>query len=261
MHRLLLQPKRLLAGLGLTVLAVATPVAAAPSQGLPPMDSVPRPVYAGFANTEEDKPRLAVLMRGTPREFLTQLTKALIATRRFEVIGTAPPGLVSAWNKLVPGISLPTCRQLRKSTRVDRVLVCDLKETAGEVKVTTRLVWLDNGEVTRDLALFGKSTAAKTLALQLATFVRRATPIRCQIKSLADDHLVLDLGETSGMVKGTVFDVVRYANNLKPVEVGTVRVTALEPFISRAEVEEAAKDLTPQPGDVAIEQTSEMALN
>ena len=126
---------------------------------------------------------MAVLVRGTPREFGDQLKRALEQTHRFDMVDKVPKVLASNWARLVPGITVAQCRALRQSTKVDRVLVCDLHEELGELHVRTRMVWLDNGEVTREMAMFGKSTAAKTLALQLATFVRRATPLRCQIKA------------------------------------------------------------------------------
>lgn len=242
------------------LLAAAPALAAAPG-GLPPMDSVPKPVNAGFQETVDEKPRLAILLKGTPREFGNQLTRALAGTRRFDVMDKAPQAIANAWPKLVPGIPMAQCRTLRNATHVDRVLLCDLHESGGELRVGTRLVWLDNGEVTRELALFGRSTAAKTLALQLATYVRRAMPLRCQVRSLADDHVVLDLGESSGMQKGSTFHVLRYTTNVTPVEIGTVRVTTLEPFSAKAEVEDAGKGLTVAPGDVAVEESSELALN
>jgi hypothetical protein len=233
--------------------------AGAQTQAFPPIESVPHPINAGFAETPEERPRLAVLLKGTPAEFGKQLLKALELTRRFEMVD-APADLVNARSALQPGITVAQCRALRQKTKVDRVLICDLREATGDVRVNTRMIWLDNGEVSREMAMFGKSTAAKTLALQLATFVRRETPLRCLVRALAEDHVVLDLGETSGMIKGTTFQVIRYATNLKPLTIGTVRVTALEPFAARAEVEDAAKDQAVAPGDVAIEQTSEMGL-
>ena len=249
----------LFAALGALVLGAPAP-ACADNAGLPGMDKVPRPVPAGFAETSEERPRLVVMVTGTPREFERQLGLALDATHRFDM-KAAPAALVAARAKLGPGISVGQARQLRAATSVDRVLMVDLRETAGELRVSTRMVWLDNGEVTRELALFGKSTNARTLAIQLATFVRRATPLRCQVRALVEDHVVLDLGASNGVREGAVFQIVRHASNLKPTLIGTVRVTATEPFAAKAEIEDAVKEFEIAPGDVAIEQSSELALN
>ena len=73
--------------------------------------------------------------------------------------------------------------------------------------------------------------------------------------------MVLDVGETNGVIKGTVFQVTRHANAEHPLSIATIRVTSLEPFSAKADIEDTAKDLTIAPGDSAVEQTDDLALN
>ena len=85
-------------------------------------------------------------------------------------------------------------------------------------------------------------------------------PLRCKVKALLEDRVVLDMGANNGMLKDSIYQVIRYEHNVVPVTIGTVRVTATAPFSASAEVEDAAKDLSIAPGDVAIEQTGGMGL-
>jgi hypothetical protein len=238
-------------------ISVPGPVAAQP---LPPIDSVPRPVEAGFIQTVSEKPRLAIVFDGQPRELNNQLARNLEATRRFAVV-SAPASLVGARSRLGPGITPAVSQSLRKSANVDMVLRCDVRDAAGELKASMRLLDLRNGDVSRELAAFGRASTVGVLAKQLATFVRRAAPLRCYVRALNDDGIVLDLGSADGMAAGATFQVVRHPQNLKPLEVGLVRVTTIDAYTARAEVESTGRGLTVAPGDVAIEQTGEMALN
>ena len=163
-----------LGGLVLLAAIAAGPAHAAnPSNpGFPSIDSVPRPAQPTFAETSADRPRLAMVTTGRATEFGKALATALDKTHRFEVVNPTPSSLNNSFSKLVPGISIVTCKALRKSANVDRVVAYRLTQTRGHVDIHAHVVWLDSGEVSRDLALFADSTSTKTmgqLAVQLSS--------------------------------------------------------------------------------------------
>lgn len=236
------------------------PFKMAPAPRLPDLRSVPAPVPAVFVETAAEKPRLAILFDGTPPEFSKQLGKWLDETHRFAVVGE-PGGLAQFKPKLAPGLMLPDALKIRGTTKVDMVVTCTAKAVLGDLTAVARLTDLRTGEVSRELAIFGKNNEVKTLARTLATYVRQAAPLRCLVHEASEDEILLDLGANDGMKAEATFQILRYPQNLRPVPVATVKLTRLDAFRSHAEVEDARPGMTVAPGDVAVEETGDLALN
>ncbi len=212
------------------------------------------------AETVAEKPRLTVSLAGSP-EFTAALKTSLAATKRFVIVDkpSLKNTLSAASISLSPAITVQQSRRARALAGTDLVLEGTLK-SGPSVQVTTRLFDLRNGEFSRDLSLFGEAGSTKALAGQLATYVRRSVPLRCLIRTMAEDVAILDLGEADGVTVGSFFKVYRHPANTQPVEIGLLRVTQLEAFGARAEVEETKAGQTVGMGDTLVEQTSELNL-
>lgn len=211
------------------------------------------------ADTVDEKPRLAIAISGAPPAFLRALGAKLAATRRFQVVeGQAAQ---TARGRL-GGIPLNAtftpadAAKARRAASVELLLDGRYQAPAGQLRVTARLFDFRTGEFSRDLAMLGDASGADALAGQLAGFVRHAAPLRCRVKDLEEDQLIVDLGAADGVTEGTLFRVYRHPANMQPRELGLVRVTAVQPFASRAEVEEAPKGTTFERGDVLVEKTA-----
>lgn len=216
------------------------------------------------ADTVDDRPRLAIALTGTTAgsPFGKALTEQLNKSRRFELVDR--PKLKSDLSKrkitLSDAITVAQSRSALSLVSTDLVLDANYQAKGGNVKVTTRLYDLRNGEFSRDLALLGSPGEVSGLATALADFVRQSVPIRCLVKAVNEDQIILDLGETDGVKPGSFFKAYRYPSNMRPVEVGLLRVTAVKPFGAVAEVEESVKGYTVQRGDMVMEQTAGMLV-
>lgn len=218
-------------------------------------------VVPAAADTVDEKPRLAIVISGAPAAFTRALGAKLAATKRFMIVeGNA----AQAARNSLRGIQLSAAftpadaAKARAQAKVELLLDGRWQSAGGtNGRVTTRLFDFRTGEFSRDLSLIGDTTGADVLAGQLASFVRHAAPLRCLVKDLEEDQLILDLGTADGVVEGTLFRVYRHPMNMKPRELGVVRITAVQPFAARAEVEEAPKGTTFERGDVLVEKTAD----
>ena len=216
-----------------------------------------------LADTVAEKPRLTVLVDGANPNFLRTLTNKLVETRRFNMVDR--PNLRSRLRgeqiELGAGITVQQSRRALAVGEADMVLEAEVKQNSGSLRIQTRLYDFRSGEFSRDLSLLGSSSDAETLADQLARFVRSSVPIRCLVKDMAEDQVILDLGAMDGVQVGSFYRVFRHPQNMKPVEIGLIRVSAVEPFAAVAEVEETAKGFTLQPGDMLRERTSGLLVS
>lgn len=216
------------------------------------------------ADTVEARPRLAVSLTGTSASspFGKALTEQLTKSRRFELVErpTLKRQLQNRKITLSEAITVAQSRQAQSLAAADLVLDAAYQAKGGTVKVTTRLYDLRNGEFSRDLALLGNPGEVAGLAVALADFVRQSVPIRCLVKDVNEDQIILDLGETDGVKPGSFFRAYRHPRNMRPIEVGLLRVTAVKPFGAVAEVEESVKGYTVQRGDMVLEQTAGMLV-
>jgi hypothetical protein len=253
--------------LALLALFAASPALAAapdpykmpPAPKLPDLRSVPAPVPGVFVETATEKPRLAIIFDGNPPEFAKQLGDSLDRTRRFAVVA-APGSLVQNKPKLAPGLSLQDAQKIRATTKIDMAVVCTSKYVTSQLTAAARLADLRTGEVSRELGIFGQNEGVQALARTLALYVRQAAPLRCLVRAAGEDEILLDLGANDGMKNESTFQILRYPQNLRPVPVATVKLTKVDPFRAHAEVEEARPGMTVQPGDVAVEDTGDLAL-
>lgn len=217
---------------------------------------------AAWADTVADKPRLAVLVDGSAA-FSKQLDSKLEEMRRFDLPAPAASlkgQLAAAKITLAGEPTVEQCLKAHDRTQMDMALVGSYSKGAGGPRILARLYDLRTGEFSRELSLVGDGPDTNALANQLAIFVRQSAPLRCGIKDMQDDVVVIDLGSMDGVTQGATFKVYRYPLNLAPVEIGTVRVTDVQPFAARGEVEDTAKGMSPQAGDVLVEQTSGLLL-
>jgi hypothetical protein len=226
----------------------------------PKLDTLQAPIPAKLIETSAEKPRLAVVSSGTPKEFEDQLIKSLDAMHRFAVITPAPQALTAARPTLGASMLPANAARLRAAAKVDMAVTCDVKSTNNELRASARLADLRTGDVSRELAIFGGTKEVKTLAATLASYIRGAAPIRCLVRAASEDEIVLDLGANDGMRPETTFQVLRYPQNLRPVPVATVKLTRLDKFRAHAEVEDAAPGMTVAPGDVAVEETGDLSM-
>jgi hypothetical protein len=216
------------------------------------------------ADTVDARPRLAVSLAGTSATspFGKALQEQLTKSRRFELVDRPKlkDKLATRRIKLTDMITVAESRSARTMADTDLILDAVYQAKGGNVKVTTRLFDLRTGEYSRDLALLGSPGEVSGLAVALADFVRQSVPIRCLVKDVNEDAVILDLGETDGIKPGSTFKAYRYPQNMRPVEVATLRITAVKPFGAIAEVEESIKGFTVQRGDMVLEQTAGMLV-
>lgn len=214
-----------------------------------------------WADTVTEKPRLAIALAGA-NDFAKALKTQLEATHRFVIVDKPSLKAQLAKAKIVLDgeLSVRDSLRARALTGADIVVDGALKRTNGEMQITTRLYDFRTGEFSRDLSLIGATGDTATLAGQLAGFVRHSAPIRCRIKDVNDDQIELDLGEMDGVKVNTVYRVYRHPLNVKPLEIGLVRVKSVQPFAALAEVEEVPKGITLQRGDALEEQTADLLL-
>ncbi|MEB3221581.1 MAG: hypothetical protein VKS61_05840 [Candidatus Sericytochromatia bacterium] len=214
------------------------------------------PAGPALADTVADKPRLAVAIANAPAPFLTSVGTKLNGTRRFDVVDGAA---ARAKLKAIPlngGFTLENARKARAAANVELLVDGKYEAVGGQVKVTVKLFDFRTGEFSRDLGLLGDAASAESLADQLVGFVRHADPLRCLVKDIDEDQIILDLGAADGITAGSLFRVFRHPLNMKPRELGTVRVTSVQPFASRAEAEVVPAGTVFERGDVLVEQTS-----
>lgn len=207
------------------------------------------------------RPRLLVTMAGTTA-FMGKLGVAIEGSSRFQVVTNARAKTVLKANNItVDGkLSVEKARKAMGLVGADLILDGEAKDVAGAFRVTCRLYDLRTGEITRDLSLLGQSSDIEGMSSQLAAFVRHSVPLKTVVKSLMEDQVVLDLGATDGVREGTMFKVMRYPRNLKPREVGVVKVVKADPFVSMAEVESTVPGVTLEEGDMLVEQTASFLI-
>lgn len=217
---------------------------------------------AGRAATVAAKPRIAISLAGGGA-FARALKKRLEDTHRFDVVTQGDIGelLAERHIKLDASISVQDSLRARAVTNVDMVLDGRAQDFGGNLRVTTRLFDLRTGEYSRDLALMGDDKDLATLAGQLANFVRQSVPLRCLVRAVNDDQIVMDLGAMDGVTAGSVFRILRDAQDVRPVYIGTLQVTSVQPFAAVGEQDDVVKGFTPQPGDTLVEETSGLLLN
>jgi hypothetical protein len=210
-----------------------------------------------LADTVAEKPRLAIAIAGATPAFVTALGAKLAATRRFQVVdGRTARGKLGGI-PLTAAFTPADALKARKAANVELLLDGRWQPSGNTVRITTRLFDFRNGEFSRDLSLIGDTSSADTLAGQLAAFIRHAAPLRCLVKDLEEDQLLLDLGEADGVKVDTLCRVYRHPANMKPRELGVVRITDVQPFAARAEVEEAPKGTVFERGDLLVEKTAD----
>ncbi|MEB3197300.1 MAG: hypothetical protein VKP62_08860 [Candidatus Sericytochromatia bacterium] len=211
---------------------------------------------AALADTVADKPRLAVAIAGAPAPFLTSLGTKLTATRRFVVVDGPAAKAKLKGVPLNADLTLENARKARTAANIELLVDGKYENAGNQLRVTVRLFDFRTGEFSRDLGLLGEGSAAETLADQLVSFIRHADPLRCRVKDIDEDQIILDLGEVDGVRPGSLWRVFRFPGNVKPKELGTLRVTTVQPFAARAEAEQVAPGTVFERGDVLVEQTS-----
>jgi hypothetical protein len=214
------------------------------------------------ADTVADKPRLVVAVSGQAT-FVDALKTKLEGMRRFELLNrpNAKSALQQKKIALDGKLSVEKSKQALAIAGTDLMLDGKVENAAGGLRITSRLYDFRTGEITRDLSLIGDSGDVETLAGQLASFVRHNMPLKCEIKAINEDQIVLDLGSMDGVVQDSLFKVFRHRHNLKPREIGLVRVVKADPFAAAAEAESTAQGVVLEPGDILIEQTSAYVLS
>lgn len=230
------------------------------------------PLAVGAARAEQDslkapidaeaptRPRLAIGLGGNPN-FTNALKKALEDTHRFEVLNK--PNVTSTLRAqgivLDSKLSVEKCRRALTVSGADFVL--DGKVDAGSgMRISCRLYDFRTGEISRDLSLFGNAGDLQGLVNTMSNYVRSNAPIRCAIKDMNDDQVVMEMGTMDGVIPQSTYKVLRYPRNLQPREVGVVRFTKVDAFAASGEVEETKSGMTVQPGDVLVEQTGSFNL-
>jgi hypothetical protein len=214
------------------------------------------PAVPAAADTVTDKPRLGVAISNAPAPFLTSVGTKLNATRRFDVVDGAAARSKLKAIPLNGALTLENARKARAAANVELLVDGKYETVGGQVKVTVRLFDFRTGEFSRDLGLLGDAASAEALADQLVGFVRHSDPLRCLVKDIDEDQVILDLGAADGVTPGSLFRVFRHPLNMKPRELGTVRVTTVQPFAARAEAEVVPPGTVFERGDVLVEQTS-----
>ncbi|HEY9724599.1 MAG TPA: hypothetical protein V6D47_21535 [Oscillatoriaceae cyanobacterium] len=214
------------------------------------------------AATVDAKPRIAISLAGGA-QFARAVQKHLLDTHRFDVVMQGDIGelLAERHIKLDDSISVQDSLRARAATNVDMVLDGRAKDMSGNLRITSRLFDLRTGEYSRDLALMGDDKDLDTLAGQLANFVRQSVPIRCLVRAVNDDQIVMDLGAMDGVTAGSVYRIYRDAHDVQPVYAGTIQVTSVQPFAAVGEQDDVVKGVTPQVGDALVEETSGLLLN
>jgi hypothetical protein len=214
------------------------------------------------ADTVVDKPRLVIAMSGQPA-FVDALKTRLEGMRRFELINrpNAKSALQQKKIALDGKLSVEKSKQALAIAGTDLMLDGKVEDAAGGLRITSRLYDFRTGEITRDLSLIGDAGDVETLAGQLASFVRHNMPLRCEIKAINEDQIVLDLGSMDGIVQDSLFKVFRHRHNLKPREIGLIRVVKADPFAAAAEAESTAQGVVLEPGDILVEQTSAYVIS
>lgn len=207
------------------------------------------------------RPRLAIAAEGVPDGFTQQLKEKLDATRRFEV--DLPSGLAGRLRaeRLGDGRPLtpPQARRASTLAAADYLLLAQGRQTNGMLRVGARLLDLRTGEASRELATFGDTASAPTLASTLARYVRRSVPVRALVQDTNDEGVVLDRGDTDGVLPNSGYRAFRHPQNMAPVPVGRVRISRLEPFSAVAEVEESTRGGL-QAGDLLVEITAGQSM-
>lgn len=219
--------------------------------------SVPGPAAA---ETVDEKPRIAVAIANAPQPFLRALSIKLGATRRFQVIENGTTVRSKLGVLLSPALTLQNAMKARRAGGVELLLDGKAAGTNGQLRVTTRLYDFRTAEFSRDLSLIGDTTTVDALAGQLAAYVRAFAPLKCLVRDMNEDQLVLDLGDADGVTVGTTFRAYRHNLNMKPLELGSVKVVAVTPFAATAEVEDAPKGTTFQRGDMLMEKTADLLI-
>lgn len=212
------------------------------------------PVGPAIADTVDEKPRLGIAIAGAPDAFSRAVATRLAATRRFNVVADGPGVRRRITVPLNGSLSLTSARKARTESGLELLVEGRWSRNAANV----RLYDFRNGEFSRDLSLIGEANGADALANQLVAFVRHSLPLRCHLKDMADDQLILDLGAADGVTVGSLYRVYRHPANLAPVEIGLVKVASVKAFASYAEAEETAKGFSFAPGDVLVEQTADL---
>lgn len=252
---------RLFSSLALVAVCLATmgaPVVAAPAKppAKPAAPAAPKPPADVLQTKPEgallDKPRLVVALAGNLGNFLTTLANKLDDTKRFQIVNRSQHA--NTLKALDGRLSVEKSRALHKAVDAELALVGTAEQTAGNVRITARLFDFRTGEFTRDLSLVGEMGDAEGLATQLTEFVRSSMPLRCQITALNEDVVVLSLGDRDGVTKDSYFKVFRHPLNVKPREIGLIRILQVNAFASSGELESTVKGETLQEGDILVEQ-------
>ena len=214
------------------------------------------------AETVADKPRLAVVLEGSAPGFAGQLQSRLQAMRRFMVVDKSAfrarfgaAGIAAGGHPTVA-----QSRSMRGASGADIVLAGSIKQDGRSIRVVCRLFDLRTGEFSRDLTLFGESSATAGLVTQLAGFVRQSAPLQCLVRDMSEDQVIIGLGETDGVTVGSTFQVLRHPANIAPFKVGVLKVVAVQPFAARAEMEETVKGMSVAAGDMLVERTADMLM-
>jgi hypothetical protein len=231
------------------------------------------PLAGGVARAETDvlksklegeaptRPRLVVALNGK-KPLLDALKKELDGMRRFELVDS--PNVKSTLKAkgitLDAKLSVEMAKKALAIANTDLILDGTIQETGG-LRIACRLYDLRTGEISRDLSLIGEANDVNGFAVQLASFVRFCVPIRCALQDLNDDQVIIGVGTMDGVREGAMFKVLRYPQNLKPREIGTVRITKADPFASTGEVESTVGGAKVEPGDMLVEQTSSYILS
>ncbi|MBU6429245.1 MAG: hypothetical protein KGR26_09565, partial [Cyanobacteria bacterium REEB65] len=126
------------------------------------------------------------------------------------------------------------------------------------LNLALRVFDLSLGDTGPVLQVSGSDPTA--LAAQTVRFLRAHYPLHASITAISDDAVFLDVGKQDGIDVGSVFIVERHPGPFS-VRVGTLRVTSSADWYSTCEVDSTQQGLSPQVGDLALEDTSAYLAN
>ena len=232
------------------------------------------PLAVGAARAETDvlkskidaeaptRPRLIVAI-ADKNNLVSALNNKLSQFRRFELVNKPnAKNVLKSKNITVDAkLSVQKSRQALALLGADLLLDGKVEGIGGDLRVVCRLYNFRTGEISRDLSLVASTQDVEGMAGQLAGFVRQSVPIQCVIRSMTDDQVILDMGAMDGVRNESMYKVYRYPQNLKPREVGQVRIIKADPFAAAGEVESTIGGLKVEPGDILVEDTGASMLS
>jgi hypothetical protein len=121
--------------------------------------------------------------------------------------------------------------------------------------VATRVLDLKVGDLGPVVSATG--TGPEAIARELVKYLRVVNPLQGHVSAVKDNQVILDMGARDGVAPGTGFLIRRQTGTLA-VPVATIRVVAVADWYAQCEVQDQARNTSPQRGDLAIEDTTDL---